>query len=94
MWITNGPTSIVPVCGDGIEATITGRDSAVFGVLLRARQKVSTAPRCELALVRAREQVQLEEDSKREICGAATLEQLDRRVEVDVVPRSQPIGRT
>jgi hypothetical protein len=27
MWITNGPMSIVPVCGDGIEAT-TARDSA------------------------------------------------------------------
>src|SRR6185503_11893524 len=36
----------------------------------------------------------LEEDSECEICRAATLEQVDSRVEVNIVPHSQPTGRT
>ena len=74
MWITNGPTSIVPVCGDGIEASTTA-------VIL------PSGPDACVSYV-------LEEDSECEIRRAATLEQLDRRVEVNVVPHSQPTGRT
>src|SRR5689334_13272129 len=74
MWIVSGPRSIVPVCGEGMEARITG---ATFC------PRPGTPACCREVL---------DEDLDRRLVRTALLDQLDREVQVDVVPGRQGEG--
>src|ERR1700750_2998008 len=64
MWIVSGPTGIVPVCGEGMNARLT---RATF-----CPRSLSPAP--------------LDQDLDRRLVRAALLDEVDREVQVDVVP--------
>src|SRR5690348_11792021 len=70
MWIVSGPTSTVPLCGDGIEASKVTRQR-----ILPVGRKASS-----------------ENDAEREFERTAAPEQVDRTMEIDVVPCSD-LGR-
>src|SRR5689334_15483087 len=72
MWIVSGPRSIVPVCGEGMEARLTAGD------ILPAWR--NACARC------------LDQDVDRRLVRAPVLDQLDRQVQVDVVPRREGDG--
>src|SRR3954468_6184276 len=70
MCRTSGPRSIVPECGDGIEAMITGR---IFPDPGARRPKEASRPPGQA----------LDQDRERHVGRAAALDEIDREVQVD-----------
>src|SRR5436190_16574926 len=72
MWIVTGPRSIVPLCGDGMYARLTG--------------ETFCPPRQTPAATNS------DQDLDRRLVRATLLDQLDRPMEVDVVPGREGDG--
>ena len=80
----------MPRSGEGMEA-ITGRDS---------KQQEAATPKTDArkaehrVAVRTLAQARLEQDLQSQVCRATALEQLDRSVEIDVVPHRKSTCRS
>src|SRR5215831_10434789 len=93
MWIVSGPMSSVPVCGEGMDARLTRATFCPRGPRPAPvrRDRRGVAPR---RLSRRSVEPDLNQDVDRRVVRAPLLDQRNRHVQVDVVPRRECDGVT